>query len=332
MIPPRAPLFMSRQHHAAVITGPRRVSIEKQALPPCGPHQIRVQLEGCGVCGSNLPVWEGRPWFTYPLAGGAPGHEGWGRVDAIGAEVDSILAVGDRVAALSFNAYAEYDVADAAQVVKLPPELRDQPFPGEALGCALNIFRRCHIEPGEHVAVVGVGFIGALLVNLAARAGAHVYALTRRPFALELATRLGAEAALPFGDRGTLVQQVRDLSGGAGCTCVIEATGFQEPLDLATELTAERGRLVIAGYHQDGLRQVNMQLWNWRGLDVINAHERDPRIYVQGMREAVEAVASGRLDPSPLYTHRFPLDALDRALDGMGARDGGFMKALITYA
>ena len=48
-----------------------------------------------------------------------------------------------------------------------------------------------------------------------------------------------------------------------------------------------------------------MQLWNWRGLDVINAHERDPEVYVEGMREAVEAVAAGRLDPSPLYTHTF---------------------------
>jgi len=54
---------------------------------------------------------------------------------------------------------------------------------------------------------------------------------------------------------------------------VIEAAGQQWPLDLATELTRERGRLIIAGYHQDGPRQINMQLWNWRGLDVINAHE-----------------------------------------------------------
>jgi hypothetical protein len=43
------------------------------------------------------------------------------------------------------------------------------------------------------------------------------------------------------------------------------------------ELTARGAGSIVAGYHQDGPRQVNMQLWNWRGLDVINAHERDPR-------------------------------------------------------
>jgi threonine dehydrogenase-like Zn-dependent dehydrogenase len=70
---------------------------------------------------------------------------------------------------------------------------------------------------------------------------------------------------------------VRSLTNSAFCDVVIECTGMQWPLDLAGELTRERGRLVIAGFHQDGPRQVNMFLWNWRGLDVINAHERTLR-------------------------------------------------------
>ncbi|HEY0007196.1 MAG TPA: hypothetical protein VGB55_00600, partial [Tepidisphaeraceae bacterium] len=94
-------------------------------------------------------------------------------------------------------------------------------------------------------------------------------------------------------------------------------------------LTRIRGRLVIAGYHQDGLRQVNVQLWNWRGLDVINAHERDPQVYLAGMKAAVEAVASGVLDPSSLYTHTYPLAELAQALDDTAARPDGFMKALV---
>ena len=65
------------------------------------------------------------------------------------------------------------------------------------------------------------------------------------------------------------------------------------------------------------------------GLDVINAHERDPAIYVRGIRDAVDAVASGRLDPQPLYTHRFPLDRLDEALNATRDRPDGFLKALV---
>jgi threonine dehydrogenase-like Zn-dependent dehydrogenase len=92
----------------------------------------------------------------------------------------------------------------------------------------------------------------------------------------------------------------------------------------------ERGRLIIAGYHQDGPRQVNMWLWNWRGIDVINAHERDPKIYMAGMTEALNAIVSGRLDISRLYTHVFPLDRLGDALNATRDRPDGFLKALVT--
>jgi threonine dehydrogenase-like Zn-dependent dehydrogenase len=110
---------------------------------------------------------------------------------------------------------------------------------------------------------------------------------------------------------------------------VIEATGHQWPLDLAGELTAERGKLIIAGYHPDGPRQVDMRLWNWKGLDVVNAHERDPRRYVAGMREAAAAVVSGRLDPSSLYSHSYSLDQVGRGLDALKARDDHFIKGLV---
>jgi threonine dehydrogenase-like Zn-dependent dehydrogenase len=73
-----------------------------------------------------------------------------------------------------------------------------------------------------------------------------------------------------------------------------------------------------------------MWLWNWRGLDVINAHERDPKVYVEGIRLAVDEVASGRLDPFPLFTHRYGLDELNQAFEAMRSRPEGFLKAIIT--
>ena len=121
----------------------------------------------------------------------------------------------------------------------------------------------------------------------------------------------------------------KQLTNGQLCDVVIEAVGKQWPLDLAAALTRERGRLVVAGYHQDGLRQVNMQLWNWRGLDVINAHERDSKMYVRGIHDAAAAIARGDIDPTPLYTHSFPLTALADALNMTRDRPDGFVKALI---
>jgi threonine dehydrogenase-like Zn-dependent dehydrogenase len=233
------------------------------------------------------------------------------------------------VAALTYRAYAEYDIADAAAVVPLSQRLNDTPFPGEPLGCAVNIFRRSDITPNHTVAIIGIGFLGALLTRLASQAGARVIAISRRPFALDLAREMGADVTIPMEDHGSIIRQVQDLTGGIGADRVLEVVGTQWPLDLAGELTRVRGRLVIAGYHQDGARQVNMQLWNWRGLDVINAHERDPAIYVEGIRGAVDAVANGILDPSRLYTHSFDLDQLDEAFEMMRQRPDGFLKALV---
>ena len=314
---------------AAVLRGPRTVELADVERPEPGPGQLRVRIEGSGVCGSNLPPWEGREWFQYPFAPGSPGPEGWGRVDAVGGGVTG-FAPGDRVALLSERAYAEYDVADAGSVVALPGELGDAPFPAEPLACAMNAFARCDVRAGQDVVVVGVGFLGAVLVQLSAAVGARVIAVSRRPFALDVARQMGASETVPMDDHWRVLERVRALVGGEGAPRVIEAVGAQWPLDLAGELTGVRGRLVIAGYHQDGPRQVNMQLWNWRGLDVVNAHERDPAVYAAGMRAAVEAVASGRLDPRPLYTHTLPLDRLADAMRLMEERPDGFLKALVV--
>jgi threonine dehydrogenase-like Zn-dependent dehydrogenase len=321
-------LNRTRTMRAAVVTGPGAFEVRAVPLPEPGPGQVRVKLEGCGVCASNLTPWAGPDWMTFPTEPGGMGHEGWGVVDALGEGVTA-LAEGDRIAFLSGHAWAEYDLADATSAVRLPATLDDQPVPGEPLACAFNIFRRSGIEAGQTVAIVGVGFLGAVLTRLASEAGARVIAISRRDFSLDLARRMGAAATIPMEDHYAIVSRVSELTGGAFCDVVIEAVGKQWPLDLAAELTRERGRLVIAGYHQDGPRQVNMQLWNWRGLDVVNAHERDPAVYVEGMREAVAAVASGRLDPTPLYSHVYPLDRLGEALDATRDKPDGFVKALV---
>ncbi|MFD1611619.1 zinc-binding dehydrogenase [Sphingomonas tabacisoli] len=316
---------------AAVLAAPGEIRIEEAALPEPGPGEVRIRLEGCGVCASNLEPWAGLEWVTYPGAPGGLGHEGWGRIDAVGEGVTG-LAPGDRVAALSYQSFADYDLAPAPAVVKLPPELDGKPFPGEPLGCAFNIFRRSDIRAGQTVAIVGIGFLGAVLTRLASEAGARVIAISRRQESLDLARYYGATETIPMHDHWAIIDQVKALTGEAMCERVIEAVGKQWPLDLATALTGFGGKLIVAGYHQDGPRQVNMQEWNWKGIDVINAHERELGVQMRGLREAVDAVASGRLDPEPLYTHRYPLERLGEALDATRDKPGAFVKALVTFA
>jgi threonine dehydrogenase-like Zn-dependent dehydrogenase len=273
---------------AAQVCASGTARLVEAAIPEPVEGEVRLRVEGCGVCGSSLPIFSGREWFTYPLEPGAPGHEVWGVTDD-----------GTRVAALSYHGYAEWDVAREEHVVALPPILDAIPFPGEALGCAVNIVRRAGIAAGQRVAVVGMGFIGTTCAALARARGAIVNELHR-----------GEDAPGSF-------------------ETVIEAAGTQEALDTAARLVAEGGKLVIAGFHQDGLRTIDLQSWNWRGIDVINAHERDPLVVVEGMRQAAELAAAARLDVSALVTHVYPLAALGEAFQAAMERPRGFVKAVV---
>src|SRR4051812_10452735 len=193
-LPPCMPCMRTEEAsgmQSCVITAPQQAQLQDAARPNPGPGQVLLRLEGSGVCASSLPVWEGREWFQYPQPAGGPGHEGWGRIAALGDGVTG-LELGDRVAALTYRAHAEYDVADAKAVVKLPASLAGKAVPGEPLGCAVNIFRRSDIRAGQTVAIVGIGFLGALLTQLATHAGARVIAVSRRADSLEFAKRFGA--------------------------------------------------------------------------------------------------------------------------------------------
>jgi threonine dehydrogenase-like Zn-dependent dehydrogenase len=269
---------------AARLLGPRRIGLGNARIPEPGEGEVLLRVEGCGVCGSSLPVWEGREWFSYPLETGAPGHEVWGITDD-----------GRRVAALCYHGYAEWDVAAADSVVELPPALDGLPFPGEALACAVAVSRRARVREGDRVAVVGMGFLGTAVAGL-----------------LQDVTEVR---------RDTPVEGSYDV--------VVEAAGTQAALDTASRLVGEGGRLVIAGFHQDGPRVVDMQSWNWRGIEIVNAHERNAEVVVADLREAVRLTVSGALDVEALVTHQLMLGEADIAFELAATRPAGFLKAVV---
>src|SRR5215218_10032936 len=195
---------------AAILTKPQTFALQDATIPQIKEDEIKIGVEGCGICASSIPVWEGREWFQYPLEPGSPGHEGWGVVQEVGAKITDV-APGDRVAFLSYHAYAEYDVAKEGSFVKLPTQLNNKPFPGEPLGCAINIFNRSNISKDDVVAIIGIGFLGALLCQLAKNAGAKVIAITRRLYSLEFAKKYGADEVVPLTSTWDVSNQVAEI-------------------------------------------------------------------------------------------------------------------------
>jgi len=120
-------------------------------------------------------------------------------------------------------------------------------------------------------------------------------------------------------------------AGQHGFPRVIEAAGMASSLEITSSLVGTGGVLIIAGYHQEGSRSINLQDWNWKGIDVINAHERDPAIIRRGMQAAVNAMERGDIDLSPLLTHRYHIDQLAEAYHDLEERPDGFLKGWITF-
>jgi threonine dehydrogenase-like Zn-dependent dehydrogenase len=252
------------------------------------------------------------------LAPGAPGHETLGEVVALGRGVDT-LAVGQTVTGLLWNGLAELGVGRAEHLLVVPPHASS--VLGEPLACAMNVVRRAGVRPGDRVAIVGFGYLGALIVQLLPPGLAEWIAVSRRPDSRTLAESFGASATYDF--------DCVPAAAWDSFPVVIEAAGVQQTLDYATWLTAFGGRLVIAGYHADGPRTVNMQSWNWKGIEVSNAHERQPAVYMSGLREAFNVVAARPLDFSRLHSHHLRLDDAGEAFRLADERPPGFVKAII---
>ena len=136
------------QMHAGVIAGPGQFALRNADRPEPGPGQVLLRMEGSGVCASSLPLWEGREWFSYPQPPGAPGHEGWGRVAALGQGVSG-LSEGDRVAALTYMQERHAAGEIVTGLLYVDPEPRDLHAALKTCATPLNALGDTALVPGS---------------------------------------------------------------------------------------------------------------------------------------------------------------------------------------
>jgi threonine dehydrogenase-like Zn-dependent dehydrogenase len=310
----------------AVLTGPQKFELREAELPLLGLGDVRVRIHTCGVCASELHAWQDGEGVPLTL-----GHEVAGEVIAIG-EGAGPFRVGDRVTGLFHHGFAEEAVASADRVAAVPNGISMEHAFGEPLACAVSAAQRTKVELGDRIAIVGLGFMGLLMLQLVRLKGpAELVAIDIRDDALAAARRLGADmvvtpAALDPDWKVTLpIRQSR-----RGFDVIVEATGTQAGLTLAAELVREHGVLSILGYHQGGPRQVDMKLWNYKALEVLNAHERRVGYRMECMKRGLALAGAGELDLASLVTHRFPLDRVGDAFGALAAKPPGFIKSIVT--
>lgn len=231
---------------AAVVHGfGQPLSIDRLPIPTPGPRQVLVKMEASGVCHTDLHAADG-DWPVKPTPPFVPGHEGVGKVVALGSGV-STLAIGDRVgiawlasacgvcefclsgwetlcerqqnSGYSVNgSFEEYAVADAAYVVRIPARL--EPAAVAPILCAgVATYKGLKVtgaRPGQWAVISGVGGLGHLAVQYAKSMGLHVAAVDTAADKLELARRLGAELTVNVTQEDPVATIQREIGGAHG--------------------------------------------------------------------------------------------------------------------
>jgi 2-desacetyl-2-hydroxyethyl bacteriochlorophyllide A dehydrogenase len=302
----------------AVLNAPRQLDIAEAPVPEPAAGEVLLRVASCGVCASELDMWEGRAAVEYPRF---PGHEVSGTVERVGAGVRS-LRPGDPVAAwVTERGFADYVAVRAGYCFPAGAVPLDVAL-AEPLACAVNAVERAAPALGDDVVIVGAGFMGNLVQKLVQLAGARAVTVAdTRPDALARASALGA----------TRTVDVREESlAGLDADVAFEVTGVQAGLLAAGDAVRMSGKLVIVGFHQGGMREIPLGAWNWMALDIVNAHFRDVETIMRGMRNGMRLLTSGALVLDDLVTHRFPLEDVNDAFAVAVEKPVGFVKASIT--
>jgi 2-desacetyl-2-hydroxyethyl bacteriochlorophyllide A dehydrogenase len=313
-----------------------------------------VAVRACGICGSDLHIYEGHGFS--PDLGFCVGHEAVGEVVAVGADVrrfavgDSVLVPASTGCAICGPCRAGYVLGcernragcyglgaslpgSQAEAVAVPAAdgnlvaIPDGVSDDAALVLTDNAptawygARRARIAPGDVVAVVGLGPVGLLSVLAAQIMGAaRVLAVDLVPERREAAAALGAEPV-----DGDPKVEVRARTGGRGADVVLEAVGAEATIDLATKVAARGGRVSVVGVSQSASFPFHMQLAQFNELELAIG-----LCSVQRELPALLALtASGRLRPELVITHRMGLSEGAEAYRLFHSRTDGVGKVVL---
>jgi L-iditol 2-dehydrogenase len=309
----------------AFLIEPRRLELRERELPAVGPTDVLVDITACGICTSDIDFWLGRSDRQTP----APlGHEPAGIVAEVGSEV-SLVKPGDRVACwVEGGGFSQALVIDEKYCMPVGDNCR-QPALAEPLACVVNTVGLAAPSLAEDVVIVGGGFMGNLLqVVLRLRGPRTVTVADVRLDALERAQRLGATHTVDTS-ADDLVRRVAEITEGRGADISFEVTGVSAGLELAASATRMSGKVCIVGYHQGGMREIPLGRWNWMAFDIVNAHFREERTILSGMRTGLRLMEAKLLDLDDLVTHVYPLERIEEAFETAAAKPDGFVKGMV---
>jgi 2-desacetyl-2-hydroxyethyl bacteriochlorophyllide A dehydrogenase len=316
---------------AAILRGPRDLRLESASEPRLAADEALVRVSIAGLCGTDYRIWTGDRPVAYPRI---MGHEFAGVVEEVGRDVHRLRA-GDRVVvepnyscgrcALCHEGnrnlcldrvtigidvdgcFAELTRVPSRCCWPVPPKVLDETIViTEPLAVVVRAVNRAGPKPGESAAVVGVGSLGLLALQVLRARGLRVMVVSRTSRRFALAHELGAERAGIVAE-GPLEAAARDFSGREGVDLVIETAGTPEAVAHAITMVRPGGRVVLTGLPH-APSSVSFFSVVRREVSIVGS-----MIYQDEFGDAVRLLESGAVKTDLLVTRRFPLAAIAEA-------------------
>jgi L-iditol 2-dehydrogenase len=317
---------------AAVLTNKLQLSVKELSIPIPLDHEVVIEVKACGICGTDQHIYHGQPGSAevqYPIV---LGHELAGEVVQVGDKV-SALKAGDRVS-IDPNIYCgecdycrggrlhlcnhlqavgvtrdggmgEYCTVPAANCYTLPVELSyEEGAMIEPLGCVLHGFQQINIWPGASVLVIGGGYIGLMMLQMAKMYGGSPIVvsepdLSKHPLALQM------------GASETVTPVELNERGAGRFDIVIECVGRTDSMTQAVQMATKGGTVLLFGVSApDAKIEVSPFDIFSKELTIkgsfINPHTHD---------QAIALVQQGKIQIKPLLSHTFGLDELPTVMN-----------------
>lgn len=336
---------------AAVLEDLNQLTLKELPTPEIDADSALLRVESVSVCGSDIRIFRhGNPRVVPPAI---IGHETSGVVVKVGENVTRVKE-GDRVAIgadvpcgqcwwcrnglgnnCAINYAVGYQIPGAfAQYMKLPCLLLEEgpvtPFSdkisfdtaslAEPLGCAINGLEIVNMSIGRTVAIMGLGPIGCMMIDLARVMGAvKVIAIQRSRKRLEIARAYNADVYICTEDED-VVQRCREETGGEGPNIVVTTSGSVEAHEQAIEMVSHRGYVNLFGGLPKGTRPMSVlsNTIHYKECFVTGSHGCVPRHH----EIAVRLLENGSVRTEPIITHHFPLSRIHEAFAAMESRQG----------
>ncbi len=334
---------------AAVFYGKHSIKVQEMPELPMGPKDVRIAVAYCGVCGTDIHIFEGDPGAAPVTPPNILGHEMSGIVVDAGGDVTRVK-IGDRVAVdpnemcgqcfycrnamghfcthmtgygtTARGGFAQYLTVPEKQVYTIPDHLplRHAAL-SETVSCCVHGIDLCKIRAGQTVLVLGAGPIGLIMLQLAKLIGAaHIIVSEPTQQKRELALRLGADKA---------VDPVREdlcsiLAGYDNVDCVIECVGSVKTMDQAVKLAGRGATVMFFGLTPP---DAGMAI---KPYDVFarELHITASFINPYTFTRAISLLAEKKINVQDIISLELPLDDMLKVFEEPACRQGG--KVLIT--